>query len=76
MTLPGDVGLVVLLDALIAGVALEALALLLWRRRSGTGMPATEWLPTLLAGVGVMLAWRAAAVGGGGHGPGRIGLCG
>lgn len=61
--LPASVPLVMLLDLLIAGVALEALALLLWRHRSGTGPPAAEWLPTLLAGAGVMLAWRASAAG-------------
>ena len=55
--------LVSLLDGLLAVVALEAVLLLLWRRRSGAGLPAAELLPTLLAGAGLMLAWRASAAG-------------
>ncbi len=55
--------LVSLLDGLLAVVALEAVLLLLWQRRSGSGLPPAQLLPTLLAGAGLMLAWRASAAG-------------
>ena len=55
--------LVSLLDGLLAAVALEAVLLLLWQRRTGAGLPPAELLPTLLAGAGLMLAWRASAAG-------------
>jgi hypothetical protein len=55
--------LVTLLDGLLAGVAVEAVLLLLWHRRTGGGLPPSQLLPTLLAGAGVMLAWRASAAG-------------
>ena len=55
--------LVAMLDGLIAAVALEAVLLLLWHRRSGGGLAPSSLLPTLLAGAGVMLAWRFSAAG-------------
>jgi hypothetical protein len=57
------VTLPVLLDGLLAAVALEALVLLWWHRRTGGGLAPSQLLPTLLAGAGVMLAWRCSAAG-------------
>lgn len=57
------VTLPVLLDGLLAAVALEAVLLLLWHRRTGGGLPPSQLLPTLAAGAGVMLAWRCSAAG-------------
>ena len=55
--------LVSLLDALLVGVALEAVVLLLWYRRTGAGVAPANLLPNLAAGVGLMLAWRTSAAG-------------
>ncbi len=46
--------------AILALVAVEALALALWRRRAGAGPRAVEILPNLLAGACLLLALRAA----------------
>ncbi len=49
-----------IVDAILALVAVEAVALALWRRRAGTGPSAAQILPNLLAGACLLLALRAA----------------
>lgn len=63
------------LDSLIASgrivtvmgvfVALEVVALLVWRARTGRGIPAAQLLANIGAGGSLMLALRAALVGAG-----------
>ncbi len=54
-----------LIDLLIAGMLLEAAALWAWRRRTGQGIALRSLLPTLLAGLGLVLALRAVLAGAG-----------
>jgi hypothetical protein len=50
-------------DLVLGLVALEALLLALYRRRSGRGVPVPELLAFLAAGACLLLALRAALVG-------------
>lgn len=52
-----------IVDLIIAAMALEALLLAAWRRRTGRGLPPAVVATTLLAGVFLMLALRAALTG-------------
>lgn len=56
-----DTALIWTVNGLIGLVALEAV-FLLWRRRQ-TGAPLTRFMPTLLAGLGLLLALRFALEG-------------
>jgi hypothetical protein len=51
--------LLTLLDALLSLIAVEAALLLWWHRRTGDGLRPAVLLPTLAAGGGIVLAWRA-----------------
>lgn len=53
-----------LIDLIIVGVLFEAVALALLHRRRGFGLAPGRWLPTLAAGLCLMLALRAAVTGG------------
>lgn len=50
-------------DWVLGMMALEACVLLVYRRRSGRGPAAFDWLPNLASGACLMLALRAALVG-------------
>lgn len=50
-------------DLLLVLLALEAVALLAYRRRRGGGIPAAVLVPNLLAGAGLVLALRTALTG-------------
>lgn len=52
-----------IIDIVLLLVALEALALAFWRRRSGRGPTSLALLPNLLAGASLMLALRFALTG-------------
>jgi hypothetical protein len=54
-----------LIDLIMIGVLFEAAALALLHRRRGLGFAPGRWLPTLAAGLCLMLALRAAVTGGG-----------
>jgi hypothetical protein len=54
-----------LIDLIMIGVLFEAAALALLHRRRGLGFAPGRWLPTLAAGLCLMLALRAALTGGG-----------
>jgi hypothetical protein len=58
--------MLLLVDGIIALVAVEFLALALLRVRTGRGIGAVDLLFNLLAGAGLMLALRAALAGDGG----------
>jgi hypothetical protein len=49
-----------ILDAILVLVVLEALGLLIWRRATGRGPKPRDIVPTLLSGLMLMLALRAA----------------
>lgn len=52
-----------IIDLIILAMVLEGALLLAWRARSGRGLPAAETATTLLAGICLLLALRAALVG-------------
>jgi hypothetical protein len=52
-----------LLDAVLVAVAAQALALVLWARRTGRGVPPASLLATLTAGACLLVALRTALVG-------------
>ena len=52
-----------LVDLVIAATVLEAIALPLWRSRTGHGLPARDLLPNLAAGLALALAVRGALAG-------------
>ncbi|MGL6165438.1 MAG: hypothetical protein ACRC04_14035, partial [Aeromonas veronii] len=52
-----------LIDLIMIGVLFEAAALALLHRRRGLGFAPGRWLPTLAAGLCLMLALRAALTG-------------
>ena len=52
-----------LIDIVIGVTLLEAVLLLAWRRVRGTGLMARQWLPSLVAGLFLMLALRLAVAG-------------
>src|SRR4051812_17669498 len=52
-----------LVDLVLVFTALEAAAMLLWRRRTGTGLRPAAVLAVLLPGVCLMLALRAVLAG-------------
>ncbi|MBY0611295.1 MAG: hypothetical protein K2P80_03840 [Beijerinckiaceae bacterium] len=52
-----------IIDIVLLLVALEALALAFWRRRSGRSPSGLAMLPNLLAGASLMLALRFALTG-------------
>jgi hypothetical protein len=52
-------------DAILAIVVLEAVALTLYWRRTGRGIPPGRLLPFLLAGAALLLALRGALTGAG-----------
>jgi hypothetical protein len=52
-----------IVEAILLLVLLEAAALLVWHRRTGRGLPPGELLPALLAGAGLLAAWRLAIAG-------------
>jgi hypothetical protein len=54
-----------LIDLILLGTLLEFLLLLLWRRRTGRGLPAAELALNLAAGAALLLALRAALTGAG-----------
>ena len=54
-----------LIDLIMLGVLFEAVALALLHRRRGLGLAPGRWLPTLAAGLCLMLALRGAVTGGG-----------
>lgn len=54
-----------IVDVMGAFVALEVIALLAWRARTGGGIPAASLLANIGAGGSLMLALRAALVGSG-----------
>lgn len=49
-----------IVDLIILLVALEAIALSVYRRRAGRGIPLLDLLPNLLSGVFLLLAVKAA----------------
>ena len=51
-----------LVDAILVLVALEALLLALWHRRTGRGVPFVDLAPNLAAGAFLLLTARAALV--------------
>lgn len=51
-----------IVDAILALVVIEAVALALWRRRARSAPRAVDLLPNLLAGAALLLALRAALV--------------
>ena len=51
------------LDAIMVGVVLEALALVAYRRRTGRGMPVREVASFLGAGLALLAAARVASAG-------------
>jgi len=52
-----------LIDLVIAIMVIEAVALALYHRRTGRGLAPMEFLPSLAAGLALMLAVRAGASG-------------
>jgi hypothetical protein len=52
-----------IIDLIIAGVCVEAAALLLYRRRTGRGPTGAQLLPNLMAGTCLLLAVRGALAG-------------
>jgi len=52
-----------IVDLILCLVVLECMALWLYRRRTGRGPGLTALLPTIAAGAGLLLAWRAALAG-------------
>ncbi len=51
-----------LVELIVLLMLLEAALLLLWRRRTGGGVPAVGSIAMIAAGVGLMLALRAALI--------------
>jgi hypothetical protein len=49
-----------IVDAIIALVAVEAVVLVVWRARTGGGLPVTETLANLSSGAALLLALRMA----------------
>jgi len=54
-----------IVDLVLALVALEAIGLAIYRRRTGRGVAAGDLLPNLVAGACLLLALRAALTGAG-----------
>jgi hypothetical protein len=52
-----------IVDVILAGLVLEAVALLLYRSQTGRGIPAVGLLTNLLAGACLLMALRSALVG-------------
>ncbi|MHB2167134.1 hypothetical protein [Alsobacter sp. R-9] len=62
-------------DVVLAFMAVEVVALALWRRRTGGGVPPGDLLWITASGVFLMIALRTALTGGGWPGV-ALGLCG
>lgn len=54
-----------LIDLVIAMTVLESIALAVYHRRTGRGMAPQDFVPTLAAGMALMLAVRAGVTGAG-----------
>jgi hypothetical protein len=52
-----------IVDLILAGLVLEAIALMLYRSKTGAGIPAVGLLTNLLAGACLLMALRSALVG-------------
>jgi hypothetical protein len=52
-----------IVDLIVASLAVEAFALILYRSRTGRGIPSIELLTNLLAGACLLIALRSALVG-------------
>jgi hypothetical protein len=52
-----------IVDLILAGLVLEAIALLLFRAKTGRGIPAVGLLTNLLAGACLLMALRSSLVG-------------
>ncbi len=53
-----------IVDLILIFTVLEAAGLIVWRRRTGRGLPPGDLISTLSSGVCLMLALRCALVGG------------